>query len=126
MTATRPSPIRFGQLAAGLVLAGLGTLFWLDQQRWVDAGRLSDYWPMILVVLGFGRLWDGGGRARSGAILLALGVLFQLDRLGFVRFRDTWPLVIVVAGVALAWGAFASVAVAAFSDDSRDEEDSRG
>lgn len=102
------SPIRFGQLAAGLVLAGIGCVFFADQQGWLDAGRLNDYWPMILVVLGFGRLFDGGRRTRSGAVLLTLGLLLQLDQLRLLRFRESWPLVLVAAGVALAWGAFMS------------------
>jgi hypothetical protein len=39
----------------------------------------------------------------SGAVLLVLGVLFQLDRLGVFWFHihDFWPVLLVVAGVAL-------------------------
>lgn len=142
MTPKSPPTIRYGQLAAGLVLTGLGVLFWLDQIGRVDAGHLDDYWPMVLVVIGLGRLLEGGRKARAGAVLLTLGILFQLDRLHLLRFRETWPLVLVVLGVTLAWGAFAAVAVSAFTDDDEeprlgpapppppppgfDEEDSRG
>jgi hypothetical protein len=83
----------------------VGSLFLLQNLGVLDAGRLADYWPLLLVWLGLSRLL-GPRRSHhfaSGAVLLVLGVLFQLDRLGVFWFHihDFWPVLLVVAGVAL-------------------------
>lgn len=97
----------YGQLATGLAMAAAGVVFWLDLQGRIDAGELRDYWPLVLVAIGLGKLWDGGRRSRSGVFLIALGTLFQLDVLHVLQFREAWPLLLVVIGGLVAWSALA-------------------
>ena len=96
---------RTSRVIAGALLLLVGGLFLLQNLGLVHAGRLGDYWPLLLVWLGLSRLL-GPRRSHhfaSGAVLLVLGVLFQLDRLGVFWFHihDLWPVLLVVAGIAL-------------------------
>lgn len=96
---------RASGVIGGLILLSIGALFLLQNMGIVHAGRIWDYWPMLLVWTGLVRLVSPsqGGRFAGGAVLLVVGVFFQLDRLGIVwiRARDFWPGLLVVAGIAL-------------------------
>lgn len=93
------------RIVGGLLLLILGTVFLLQNFGVLHAGRLGDYWPLILVWVGLARILTPRGRHRfaSGVVILALGIAFQLDRLGvlWIHARDFWPLLLVVAGLAL-------------------------
>ncbi len=96
---------RTSRVVAGALLLLVGGLFLFQNLGLLHAGRIGDYWPLLLVWLGLTRLL-GPRRAHhfaSGAVLLVLGVLFQLDRLGVFWFHihDFWPVLLVIAGVAL-------------------------
>ncbi len=96
---------RTARIVAGGLLVFVGVLFFLQNLGVMHAGRIGDYWPLLLVWLGLTRLL-GPRRIHhfaSGAVLLVLGVLFQLDRLGVFWFRihDFWPVLLVIAGIAL-------------------------
>ncbi|MCA1579993.1 MAG: DUF5668 domain-containing protein [Acidobacteria bacterium] len=96
---------RTSRVIAGGLLVFVGGLFFLQNLGVLHAGRIGDYWPLLLVWLGLTRLL-GPRRAHhfaSGAVLVVLGVLFQLDRLGVVWFHihDLWPVLLVIAGIAL-------------------------
>ncbi len=89
----------------GVILIGLGTLFTLDNLGYVDALRVWDYWPVVMIGFGLASLIapkDAGDPA-SGAVLTALGTFFLLRQLDVIdwRFRDVWPMFLILAGVAL-------------------------
>lgn len=96
---------RVSRIVAGSLLLIVGTLFVLQNMGLVHAGRLGDYWPLLLVWFGLARVL-APRRSRhfaSGFVILLLGIAFQLDRLGvfWLHARDFWPIFLVVAGVAL-------------------------
>jgi len=97
---------RTSRIVGGLMLLALGAVFLLQNFGVLHAGRVGDYWPLLLVWVGLTRIictTRGRHHFASGVVILALGVAFQLDRLGIVwiHARDFWPLLLVVAGVAL-------------------------
>jgi hypothetical protein len=96
---------RVSGVVAGLILLSIGGLFLLQNMGVVHAGRIWDYWPMLLVWTGLAKLLAPRrpGRFAGGLVILAVGVFFQLDRFGvvWVRARDFWPALLVVAGLAL-------------------------
>jgi hypothetical protein len=96
---------RISRLVAGALLLLVGSLFLLQNLGWLRAGRPWDYWPLLLVWIGLSRML-GPTRPRhfpSGAVVFALGVFLQLDRLDLIWFpaRDVWPFLLVVGGLAL-------------------------
>jgi hypothetical protein len=96
---------RVSRLIGGALLLLVGVVFLLQNVGWVHAGRLADYWPLLLVWIGLSRML-GPTRPRhvpSGAVVFALGIVLQLDRLDVVRIepRDAWPILLVVGGAAL-------------------------
>ena len=96
---------RLSRLIGGGLLLLVGTLFVLQNLGWFHAGRLYDYWPLLLVWIGLTRMF-GPTRPRhfpTGTVVFALGVYLQLERLDMVRVdaRDVWPILMVVGGLAL-------------------------
>lgn len=64
-----------------------------------------DYWPLILVAIGLGKLFQPRQcrHVGGGLFLLVLGVLFQLNNLDMInfQFRDIWPVVLIFIGFAI-------------------------
>jgi predicted membrane protein len=93
-----------GRIFWGLVLVIIGGLFLLDTLNVAEAGHLlSDYWPVILILVGLWILVSSGWRnLLTSLILVALGVVFLLINLNILEhnvWNYAWPLAIVVAGL---------------------------
>jgi Domain of unknown function (DUF5668)/B-box zinc finger len=97
-----------------IVLILVGVLFLLNTMGLTEFG-LDRFWPLILIVLGgwlFIRNFGLMGVACSGcqcarcrarrimgpAILLTVGILFQLEALRVANFGRTWPVILLVIG----------------------------
>jgi hypothetical protein len=96
---------RISRVIGGALLVLVGSLFLFQNLGLVNAGRLVDYWPLLLVWIGLSRML-APARPRhfpSGAVFFALGVFLQLERLDWIHIgaRDVWPAFLIVAGVAL-------------------------
>src|SRR5262245_13860684 len=91
----------------GLALVALGAIFILDNLHLIYAGRLWDYWPVLMIVPGLARLLQPSrpGQRVWGAILVALGGLFLLRNLDvfWIPFHRVWPILLVVGGLYLIW-----------------------
>ena len=89
----------------GVILIVLGTIFILDNLGYVDAFRIWDYWPVILIGFGLASLIapKDAGDSAGGAVMTAVGTFFLLRKLDVIdwRIRDVWPAFLVLAGVAL-------------------------
>jgi len=96
---------RISRLVGGALLFLVGTLLVLQNLHVLHAGRIADYWPLLLVWAGATRLLgpNRGRHLASGAILIVLGAAFLADRFDWVDFsmRDFWPILLVIAGVAM-------------------------
>ncbi len=96
---------RISRVLAGFLLLFLGALFLLQNAGLIRAGRIGDYWPLLLVWIGLTRLL-APRRAHhfaSGLVILVMGIALQLDRLGVIwlRLRDLWPVLLILAGGAM-------------------------
>lgn len=96
----------------GLLLMTLGVMFVLDSMGRYDAGRIWDWWPLILVGLGLTNLIAPRGDAEVawGIAFLAGGAYFLARMFDFIdwRFREFWPFLFVLAGVGLVLRALAA------------------
>ena len=98
-----------GRLVLGLAVIAIGVLFTLDRLGYVDAGEFWEYWPVLLILLGMGRvLQPRGTHGRGfGLVLILFGVWFLLSNLDVIHynFGDVWPILLVVLGVTMVWRA---------------------
>jgi len=86
----------------GLIIAVAGVVLLLNSFDVVDLGRLSRYWPLLLIAFGAHWVIEGGGRV-FGSIFVAVGVTLQLDNLDLldVNIRQVvnfWPLLLIGFG----------------------------
>ena len=107
ITVSRRPPVT-PRLIFGLSLIFIGVVFTLDQMGWIDdAGDVLQFWPLILIAAGFGKLmWPSSSTSRViGFILIVIGGWLLLEILDFVYFSfwDYWPLLLVFIGVRIAW-----------------------
>ena len=105
--ARRSSPIS-PRLVFGLLLIFIGVVFTLDQLGWIeDADDFLQFWPLIVVAAGLGKLlWPGSsGSWLTGGLLVLVGTWLQLDILGWVEISvwDYWPVILIAIGVRIAW-----------------------
>ena len=93
-----------GRIFWGLILVAVGGLFLLETLGKADAGDIiSDFWPVILILIGLWILLSSGFRnVLSPLILIALGAIFLLINLGVFEhnvWNYAWPAAIVILGL---------------------------
>jgi hypothetical protein len=97
------------RLILGLALIFFGVVFTLDNFRIIDAGDLWLYSPLVLVVMGLARLWNGTfWRGPAGIVLIVLGIIFTLNNLRLLHFRIVYlfPLLLAFVGLRIVLGQF--------------------
>ena len=96
------------RLWAGLILIALGVLFLLDRLLIVDFGNfVGMWWPMILIGVGLWHLAVRRRRWGGPLLLIALGIFFQVERLGWFAWwsaHNLWPVVLIAVGLWLLAG----------------------
>ena len=97
------------RLVLGVLVIGLGILFTLDKLGYVDAGSLWEYWPIVLIAVGLGRVlqprgWHGRG---FGLVLILVGAWVLLYNLDVIHQRvwDYWPILLVLLGISMVFRA---------------------
>jgi predicted membrane protein len=97
------------RVALGLVVIAVGVLFTLDKLGSVDVGEFWEYWPVLLIAVGIGRvLQPRGTQGRGfGVVLIVLGTWFLLSNLDVIHysFGDVWPILVVLLGIMMVWRA---------------------
>src|SRR5262245_10863130 len=99
------------RLIIGLIVIGLGVLFFLGTMGVIEIHTVWRYWPVALIGLRLAKaLTPGGieGRVFAGGVALS-GTLLLLDNLEYINFswKRIWPLALVFVGVAIVWRALA-------------------
>ncbi len=93
----------------GLVILTLGVLFLLDKLNLVEMGHLGDYWPLIFVAIGLGKvLQPPGSRGRGmGVIFIVVGAWWTLSDLDLVEYDPLhfWPIILILVGASILWRA---------------------
>jgi len=90
------------QVILGLLVIGMGVLFLLDNLDIFDFRDAIGFWPLAFIVAGAAVLFGDGPRSgnATGAVLIAVGALMILGRLGVLRISwgMVWPLVLIALG----------------------------
>ena len=96
----------------GLILFTLGVLFLLDRLDVVEMGRLWDYWPLVFVGVGLGKVMQPAGAPgrASGLIFIIVGAWWLLANLDVLDHDpvDFWPVVLILIGASVLWRAIES------------------
>ena len=101
---------REGRVFTGVVFLVIGTLLLLGNLNFLDIRSLfSQWWPLILVVVGVRHLlYLRGTVAWAGGLFwIGTGGLFLASRLGYIHVAITsilWPLMLIWFGVLIVVG----------------------
>lgn len=94
-----------GRYFVGIILIVLGAGFLLDQANVIEfSDIMSTYWPSIIILLGISGLFNKKGNKFGELILIVVGVLLQLNRIGYLEynaFRLFWPIILILVGINL-------------------------
>jgi hypothetical protein len=105
----RPPRSLPSQVLVGLFVVGMGFLFLLDNLNVFDFHRAVAFWPAAFILFGAIKLLDtrSPNGALVGSVLIAVGVVMTVNRLGFVHInvRTLWPLLIMGVGGAVIYRA---------------------
>jgi hypothetical protein len=82
---------------------------------------MHDWWPLIVVAIGVGKLAGGGRRRRSGLWLIFVGLwlLANTHRFFGLTWNSSWPILVIGFGVMLTLGAL-------YGESGKEEEVSGG
>jgi hypothetical protein len=90
------------QVILGVLVIGMGLLFLLDNMNIWNFHRAIQFWPMVFILCGVIKLCDTNSSDGYflGAVLILIGVLMTLGRLGVIYFswQMIWPLVLIGMG----------------------------
>ncbi len=99
--------VKKNDLIGGLILILVGLMFLAgnyDLGIDINFGRM---WPVILIVLGLGKVAFPEGESRLGGMpLLVVGGIFLAHNYDVMRIHQSWPLFIVAAGIGILAGAW--------------------
>ncbi len=96
-------PGRRQHITTGLVLIGLGALFFADSRGWLHLQQLRSYWPALIGLVGLGQMVgarDAGQMAKGGfLIFLSVWLYASIENLWGLDFSNSWPLLLIAVGL---------------------------
>jgi hypothetical protein len=101
---------REGRIFTGVVFLIIGTLLLLGNLNFIEIRPLlSQWWPLILVVIGIKQLLllNGPSAWIGGLFWVGTGGLFLASTLGYIQITITsvlWPLMLIWFGILIALG----------------------
>lgn len=94
-----------GTILFGILIVGLGLGFLLDSLNVVQFGTLAaTWWPSVIIIVGLLSLISNFRQPLWPLLLVAAGVVLQLDKLGAIQvnaWKIIWPLAIIFFGLSL-------------------------
>ncbi len=91
-------------IIAGILIL-LGILLLVDNIFQISLfGIISDWWPLILIIIGIVSLSKQSGSVYSGIILIIIGIILQAWKLDFIYgsfWSIIWPLALILIGVSI-------------------------
>lgn len=92
-----------GRYIFGVILIVLGVGFLLDQANMIEFNEvIAIYWPSIIILIGLLGLFERKSSKLWNLIIILVGVLLQLNRIGYFEynaFQLFWPLVLIMIGI---------------------------
>ncbi len=105
LSQNRPLP----RLFWGVLLLGLGTTLLIDnfiEVVYISAQDVEHLWPLVLILIGVGKMTGTIGRREGGFGLFLLGSWLLLNTMSAWAYRETWPVLILFWGLELVLDSF--------------------
>jgi hypothetical protein len=100
----------YANLGIGIFLLTAGILLMLNRIDLLEVGSIWDFWPLIIIVIGLGRLLDAEFQweYRKAFWMLFLGAWFQICQLHLfgLYYHNSWPILIIGIGIEILWKSF--------------------
>ncbi|HEV7767568.1 MAG TPA: DUF5668 domain-containing protein [Thermoanaerobaculia bacterium] len=95
------------RLIVGIAVLILGTLWTLDNLNFLEAEDFTQWWPVVLIVIGGVQLANRSTNRFGPVLLMIVGVLLLGSSLDYINFDlgDLIPLGIAAFGAKLIWDA---------------------
>ena len=100
---------RVPRLFWGVLLIGLGATLLIDNFTdvvYISGRDIAQWWPMILILVGIGKMTGTVGGRSDGFGLFLFGTWFLLNTMSTWNYRDTWPVLIMFWGLKLIWQSY--------------------
>ncbi len=106
----------------GLVLLGLGCLFFADNRGWLDLRKLQSFWPALIGLVGLGQMIGAHNADQmiKGGLLVFLSawLYVSLEQMWGLNFYNSWPLLLIGVGLSKVIGGLLKPSAAAADKNS--------
>lgn len=97
----------YGQFGVGFFLIAIGIALLLDKFDIFTIGSVWNYWPVIIIAIGFGHLLDAqfGWEYRKACWWLFMGSWLLISELHLfgLSFHTSWPILLIGVGIGMLW-----------------------
>lgn len=91
------------RIVIGLLIIAAGILLLLKSLGIGTDYNVGDFWPVILIVIGLGKILQPKEYRQLywGLVITAIGTLFLLNNLAYIHFwfDDLWPILLILLGI---------------------------
>jgi predicted tellurium resistance membrane protein TerC len=98
------------QLGIGIFLLIVGVALLLENFNFLNVGPVWRFWPVIIIVIGLGRLLDAqvAGEYQKAFWMLFIGgwlLISELHVFG-LHYGNSWPILLIGVGIGMLWKSF--------------------
>ncbi len=103
----RNNRFSFGQLGVGVFLLVIGSILLLDNFDIINTPSIWNFWPLILIIIGIGKLLDARlpQEYQKAFWMLFLGTWFLISELHLfgLSYHNSWPILLIGFGIGMLW-----------------------
>ncbi len=103
----RDKGFSYGHLGIGVFLLITGCVLLLNNFDFIDTASVWDFWPVILIAIGIGKLLDARltHEYQKAFWMLFLGTWFLIAEFNLfgLGYHNSWPILLIGAGIGILW-----------------------
>jgi hypothetical protein len=103
----RDKGFAYGQLGLGIFLLITGAVLLLSNFDIIDTASVWDFWPVIIIIFGIGKLIDARlpHEYQKAFWTLFIGTWFLIVELNLfgLDYHNAWPILLIGVGIGMLW-----------------------